>query len=237
MSDKLTAFIFARGGSKGLPNKNIKILAGKPLIAWSIEQALSAEKISRVIVSTDSENIKKTALEYGAEVPFLRPASLASDESPEILSWRHAINYLKENGENPEYLISIPATSPLRVPQDINDCIDESERSRADVVLCATEAHRNPYFNMIKKLPNNSYTVVNPLSGLNGISRRQDAPQVFDITTVAYVAKTEHILKSEKLLSGKITAVLIPTERAIDIDTEYDFEIADFLMKKRIGVK
>ena len=112
---KIIAFIFARGGSKGLPNKNIKILNGKPLIAWSIEHAKKINRIDRVIVSTDSEEIAKIAREFGAEVPFMRPLELATDESPEWLSWQHGLKHLKSiDGCLPDLMLSIPATAPLR---------------------------------------------------------------------------------------------------------------------------
>ncbi len=145
------AFIFARGGSKGLPGKNIRLLGGKPLIAWSIEQALAVKRIKRVIVSTDDAEIAAVAKQYGAEVPFMRPAELARDDSPEWLAWRHALNYLKDTeGEMPQTMVSLPATAPLRQPVDIENCLDEYEKSNADMVITVTEANRSPYFNMVK---------------------------------------------------------------------------------------
>ena len=147
---KVIAFIFARGGSKGLPGKNIRLLGGKPLIAWSIEHALAVKRIERIIVSTDSEEIAVVAREYGAEVPFIRPAELARDNSPEWMAWRHALNYLSEStGVLPEVMVSVPATAPLRHALDIENCLDEYEKSDADIVITVTEAHRSPYFNMV----------------------------------------------------------------------------------------
>lgn len=123
------AFIFARGGSKGLPGKNIRPLGGKPLIAWSIDQALAVKRIARVIVSTDSREIADVARKYGAEVPFIRPEQLARDDSPEWLSWRHALNYLMDtDGALPEAMVSIPTTAPLRLPIDIENCLDVYEK-------------------------------------------------------------------------------------------------------------
>ena len=110
----IVAFIFARSGSKGLPDKNIKIFNGKPLIAWSFEHALSVKRVDRVIISTDSEVIAKIGKEYGAEVPFLRPPELATDNSPEWLSWQHGLKYLKiADGCLPDLMLSIPSTAPL----------------------------------------------------------------------------------------------------------------------------
>jgi len=122
----IVAFIFARGDSKGLPNKNIKIFNGKPLIAWSIEHAKSIDRINRIIVSTDSIEIAKIAREFGAEVPFMRPKELATDHSPEWLSWQHALKFLSQTEDYlPDLMLSIPTTSPLRDVEDINKIIDE----------------------------------------------------------------------------------------------------------------
>ena len=146
-----TAFIYARGGSKGIPGKNVKNFSGKPLIAWSIEQALSGPQIDRVIVSTDSEEISSVAQHYGATVPFLRPAELATDESPEWLAWQHALNFLLQHeGSIPENMISVPATAPLRFASDIDSCIKIYDESDYDCVVTVTESNRSPYFNMLK---------------------------------------------------------------------------------------
>ena len=232
----ITAFVFARGGSKGLPGKNIRMLAGKPLIGWAIEQALAVPRISRVIVSTDSEEIAAVAADFGAEVPFLRPQSLADDRSAEIDAWRHALQYLKAtDGMLPGVFVSVPATAPLRSPQDIESCIEIFMREKADVVLTVSPAYRNPWFNMVSFQPGGTVELLNKVDG--GIQRRQDAPEVFDVTTVAYVADPSFLLEGGTLFSGRVFASVVPVERAIDIDTLHDFEIAEFLMKKRLGSK
>ena len=134
-----------------MPDKNIRPLGGKPLIAWSIEHALAVKRIARVIVSTDSEEIAAVARDYGAEVPFIRPAELASDDSPEWLAWRHALNYLLEkDGVLPDVMVSVPVTAPLRLALDIENCLEEYEKGDADMVITVTDAHRSPYFNMVK---------------------------------------------------------------------------------------
>jgi N-acylneuraminate cytidylyltransferase len=230
----MTAFIFARGGSKGLPGKNIKLLCGKPLIAWSIEQAKDVECINRVIVSTDSLEIAEVARQYGAEVPFIRPIELARDDSSEWLAWRHALNHLKEvEGQFPEMLISVPATAPLRLPIDIENCINLYEKSQSDVVITVTDAHRSPYFNMVKSNPDGTVTLVN--SPKFPFIRRQDVPAVFDVSTVCYVARSEFVLNFNGVFEGRVAAVKVPTERAIDIDTLLEFRFAEFLMAARGG--
>lgn len=229
---RATAFIFARGGSKGLPGKNIRPLGGKPLIAWSIEHALAVKRIARVIVSTDSDEIAAVAREYGAEVPFMRPAELARDDSPEWLAWRHALNFLlNKEGALFDVMVSVPTTAPLRLPLDIENCLDEYEKGDADMVITVTDAHRNPYFNMVKAEAGGTVgLVIRPRSA---IARRQDAPAVYDIATVAYVARPEFVMTRNATFEGRVRAVQVPAERAIDIDTLLDFQIAECLLNLR----
>lgn len=226
------AFIFARGGSKGLPGKNIKVFAGKPLIAWAIGQALAAKGIRRVIVSTDSEEIAAIAQQYGAEVPFIRPSYLAADDSPEWLAWRHALEFIcKDEGALPDAMVSVPPTAPLRLPEDIENCLDRFSEGDADVVIAVTDAHRNPYFNMVSEQQDNYFGLV--IQQSSGISRRQDAPKVFDMTTVAYVVDPSFVRAHETIFAGRVRAVYVPIERSIDIDSLIDFEIAEFLLSRR----
>jgi N-acylneuraminate cytidylyltransferase len=228
---KAIAFIFARGGSKGLPGKNVRRLGGKPLIAWSIEQALAIERIEKEIVSTDSEEIASIAVQYGAEVPFMRPPELAGDNSPEWLSWQHALNYLSSSsGSVPDVIVSVPATSPLRSSNDIERCLDEYEESNADGIITISDSHRNPYFNMVSKNVDGTVRLVNQKE--EPIYRRQDAPVVYDMTTVCYVLKTSFVLSRSALFQGRIRAINIPLERSLDIDTLYDFELAEFLISR-----
>ena len=225
---KVFAFIFARGGSKGLPGKNVRPLAGKPLIAWSIEQAQAVKRIERIIVSTDSQEIADVALQYGAEVPFMRPEELSGDASPEWLAWRHALNYLLEKeGTLPDVMISIPATAPLRLPLDIENCLDEFGKGYADMVITVTDAHRSPYFNMVKEHTDGTVGLIIPPQ--TEIYRRQDAPLVYDMATVAYVVEPEFVMTHESTFEGRVRAVHVPLERSIDVDTLMDFKIAEIL--------
>jgi len=227
---KAVAFVFARGGSKGLPGKNVRPLCGKPMIAWSIEHAKAVKRIHRVIVSTDSEAIADVARQYGAETPFLRPKELARDDSPEWLAWRHALNYLQESeGALPDAMVSVPVTAPLRIPEDIERCLDDFARGGADVVVTVSEAHRSPYFNMVKLNVDGSVSLVIPPA--KNVARRQDVPAVFDMATVAYVARPQFVLTRNALFEGRVRAITVPAERAIDIDTLLDFQIAECLMK------
>jgi len=227
-----TAFIFARGGSKGLPGKNIRPLAGKPLIAWSIERALMVARVKRVIVSTDSAEIAAVAVDHGAQVPFLRPAELARDDSPEWFAWRHALQYLQDQeGTMPAEMLLLPATAPLRSTLDIERCLDVYTRGSFDIVVTVTEANRSPYFNMVEFKADGSVGLVLPPD--SGIARRQDAPPVFDMTTVAYVANANFVMSHAGVFAGRVGAVTVPRERAIDIDTLIDFQFAEFLLENK----
>ena len=226
-----TAVIFARGGSKGIPGKNIKPFLGVPLIEWSIKHANAIERINRVIVSTDSIEIAEVARRAGAEVPFMRPASLATDTSSELDAWKHALNFLGEHESfSPPAMISVPTTSPLRSISDIERCIHEFELGQSDIVVGITKSTHNPFFNMVVRTEDQHLELVNKDNGT--FFGRQEAPDVFGITTVCYVAKTEYILASNSILEGKVGGVVIPAERAIDIDTELDFEMAEFLANR-----
>jgi len=226
---KNLVIIPARGGSKRIVNKNLYNLCGRPLIKYPIDAARNSELVDRVIVSTDSIDIAEIAKEIGAEVPFIRPNELALDNSPEWLVWRHALKFLSEN-ENVKVdgLVVIPPTAPLRNIQDINDCIDEYEKGAVDIVITVSNSHRNPYFNMITNDSRGYCSLV--ITPKDNISHRQDTPQVFDITTVAYVACPEFVQRFNSLFEGKVRSVLIPTERALDIDTLFDFQVAECLM-------
>ena len=226
---KYIILICARGGSKGLPGKNIKQLNGIPLIGWSIKIAKQIDRISRIIVSTDSEEIAKVALKYGAEVPFMRPKELAQDDSPEWLVWKHAIKHVESYGnEDIDAIIVLPVTAPLRSVKDVNSCIDLFEESEVDSVITVSEASRSPYFNMIVNNDSGYASLV--ISPENQITRRQDAPEVFDMTTVAYVVNTNVVKQSNSIFEGKVKSIIIPQERSIDIDTLLDFKIAECLV-------
>ena len=225
------ALICARGGSKGIPKKNEKLLAGMPLIGWSISTAKKVKNISRIIVSTDSEVIAKLAMNYGAEVPFIRPSDLAQDDSPEWLVWRHAINYLDSIKQKYDGLIVVPPTAPLRSIVDLEKCIDEYENYNADIVITVTEAHRSPYFNMVAINDDGLASLVNDID--KKIIRRQDAPAVYDMTTVAYVVNPLFVQEKNSMFDGKVRCVHIPIERSLDIDNMFDFKIAEYLIKEK----
>ncbi|MCW9035965.1 MAG: acylneuraminate cytidylyltransferase family protein [Rhodospirillales bacterium] len=225
----VVAFIFARGGSKGVPGKNIKPLAGKPLIAHTIETAKKSPYIERVIISTDDEEIAEVAQLYGGEVPFMRPGELAGDKSSEWLAWRHALEFMeKQSGEQIDLFVSVPTTSPLRQVEDINACIERYLQGDVDVVISITPAQRNPYFNMVTLSENGLANIAIKADSI--VSNRQEAPDMYDITTVCYAVNPILIKEQDALFAGKVGTVQVPQERSLDIDTEYDFRVAEALL-------
>lgn len=224
------AFIFARGGSKGLPGKNIKPLAGKPLLHYSIDSALAAPSIEQVFVSTDDAEIAQVARNGGAIV-IDRPAELASDTSPEWLSWRHAIEWVRANYGDFDGFISLPATAPLRAVSDIENAIEQRMSVGADICISVTPASRSPFFNMVQQTDSGMVELVIKPQG--EVARRQDAPAVFDITTVVYATTPEFVLNHYGLFSGNVTSIEVPKERAVDIDDIYDFMLAEAIVGGR----
>ncbi|HAS6234561.1 TPA: acylneuraminate cytidylyltransferase family protein [Vibrio vulnificus] len=226
---KNCAFIFARGGSKGLPRKNIKLLAGKPLLQYSIDTALATPSIEHVFVSTDDTEIADVARASGAIV-IERPAELASDTSPEWLSWRHAIEWVHARYGEFDGFISLPATSPLRSIDDVEGAINKLFTTEADICISVTPASRSPFFNMVKQTETGMVELVNKPQG--EVARRQDVPAVFDITTVVYATTPHFVLNHYGIFSGKVTSIEVPKERAVDIDDIYDFKLAQAILEE-----
>lgn len=228
----VVALICARQGSKGVPGKNTKLLAGRPLIAHAIGHARAVRRVRRVIVSTDSPAIAALAVEAGAEAPFLRPEELARDNSPEWLVWRHALEYLRTaEGGYPEALLVVPTTSPVRSPADLDRCLETYASGEADVVITVTDARRSPFYNMVTLDAQGGAHLVNPVG--DGPHRRQDAPAVYDITTVGYVARPEFVMEQPGLFAGRVRAVHVPAERALDIDSPLEWTIAECLVARQ----
>lgn len=222
------AFIFVRGGSKGLPGKNIRPLDGKPLLQHSIDTAKACPSISRIFVSTEDAAIAKVARQEGVEV-IDRPAELATDTSSEWLSWQHAVQYVLNQYGAFDHFVSLPATSPLRSVSDVEASLVELHKAKADLCLGVTPANRSPFFNMVKRIENGLVEVV--CKPETAFVRRQDAPEVFDMTTAVYTTTPDYILTASGVMSGKVTSIVIPKERAIDIDDIYDFYVAEAISR------
>ena len=225
---KTYAFVFARGGSKGFPGKNIRLLAKKPLIAYAIELAKEVSTIDEVFVSTEDELIADVAKRYGAVV-ILRPEELAQDDSPEWLAWKHAVDWVEMNVGSFHTFISLPATAPLRNKDDVESCLQRLDED-TDIVITITETNRSPWFNMVREKDDGHICLL--VEGAERYDRRQDVPKAFDMTTVAYVTRPQYIRDASHVFDGRVKAVKIPAARALDIDTELDFQIAEYLMGK-----
>ena len=224
----IIALICARGNSRGIKNKNLLKFNKISLLGHAIKQSFKSKFIKRVIVSTDSIKIAKEAEKYKAEIPFMRPAKLASSKSAEIETWRHAIKNLSAEKKY-DYIVSVPTTSPLRSIDDINKCISKAIKGNFDMVFTVTNSTKSPYYNILE-IKNNKLQKV--CGDKQKIVRRQDSPKCYDLTTVCYVFKPEYILKQKNWLKGKTSFIVIPKERSIDIDDKVDYKIAKILGQK-----
>lgn len=224
----MIAIIPARGGSKGLPGKNIKEMCGKPLIAYTIEAALKSNSIDHVILSTDDEEIAEVAKKYGAEIPFMRPAELASDTAMAIDNYIYTIGRLeKEWNTKIDSFVVLQPTSPLRIAEDIDGAVELFNARNADsVVSFVKEAH--PVF-WHKKIDEN-----NKLEDLfeGTIANRQDLPKTYYPNGAVYVFSTE-MIRQRKYFTDQSYAYIMPRERSVDIDFIDDFKYAEFLMQNR----
>ena len=229
MKKKTFAFIFARGGSKEIKNKNIKIFNSKPLIYYSINIAKKNKLIDEVFVSSDSKKILNIASKLGAKI-IKRPKELSNDLSKEVHAWHHAIDYLEKKKIYFDNFISLPTTSPLRINNDINRSIKKIKKN--NIVVGITKSSKHPYFNMLKKNSNNH---VEPFLNKKFFFNRQEMSQAYDLTTLIYASSKKQVKKiKNSIWESKIDYINIPKERSIDIDTKFDFKIAEILYKKKL---
>lgn len=224
--------ITARGGSKGIPHKNVKLLAGKPLIAWTILAALNSGVLKRIIVSTDDDEIARVSKEWGAEVPFMRPASLAGDASSHISVVEHALQWLDENeGYTPEYVLLLQPTSPLRQADDIIAALQLAEARLAPAVVGVSEAQTHPF--LARQILENGQLVDFVTTDI-GYLRRQSLPPAFAINGAIYVNKSDILRASQTFLPPGTLAYVMAPEHSIDIDTQWDFYLADLILTDRM---
>lgn len=220
------ALIPARGGSKGIPRKNIKSIAGKPLIAWTIEAALRARGIAAVIVSTDDEEIADVARNAGAEVPFLRPPELAKDDTSGVAPVLHALGLL------PQYdnVLLLQPTSPMRSSSDIEACLALAAERLATSVVSVCEPDSHPLW---------TYRIcadghMHRLLGDDVPTRRQDLPIVGALNGAMYFANADWLRKTGTLVHADTLAYMMPRERSVDIDTPFDWKFAELLLKELV---
>lgn len=225
------AIIPARGSSKGLPGKNIKMLYGKPLIAWTIEAAKQSKQIDRIIVSTDDEKIARISKQYGAEIPFLRPEELATDAAKAIDNYIFTIVELNRR-ENKEYenFVVLQPTSPLRNSEDIDKAIELFKEKNADSVISYSEALHPPLW--AKEIDNNQ-KIKNYFQEDVSNKNRQEIPIAYMPNGAIYVFKYSLLKEKYTYYSDKTYAYIMPNIRSIDIDNMIDFEFAEFIMRKK----
>lgn len=220
------AIIPARGGSKGIPRKNIRMLAGKPLIAWTIEEAKKSKYIDRLILSSEDEEIIKVAKEWGCEVPFVRPAELAKDDTPGIEPVLHAISMLPGY----DYVVLLQPTSPLRLVDDIDGCIETCVSSSAPSCVSVTEVNQHPYL-MYKIDKTGSLEPFRDQK--KEIYRRQDLPLVYILNGAVYFAESHFLRKNRSFLKPLTKAFVMARERSLDIDNEVDLRFFEILAGDR----
>ena len=225
----IIGIIPARGDSKGILHKNIKLLAGKPLIAYTIEAALKSKFLDRVIVSTDSKKIAKIAKEYGTEVPFLRPERLAKDATPIISVLKHAVRWLeKKENYSTDIVVTLQPTSPLRQTTDINRAVKKIIETGADSVVSVCQAKDNPYWMMMVRKDR-----IFPFMDSNKhYSRRQALPRLYMLNGAVYVTRIETLTKESKILSNNSRAIIMEQKNSLDIDDEMDFKLAELILNK-----
>jgi len=221
---RILAIIPARGGSKGIPKKNIKLLAGKPLIAWTIEEAKKSRYTDRLILSSEDEEIIKVAESYGCEVPFIRPKELALDDTPGIEPVIHAINTLPERYD---YVCLLQPTSPLRKVEDIDKCIEKCIENKTGSCVSITEVDKHPYW----MYEINNEGGLEPLFPDINIVRRQDLPKMYYINGAVYIASTNQILNKKAFITKNTLGFIMDKKRSIDIDDEIDFRICNELIE------
>ncbi len=231
---KILGIILARKGSKALPRKNIKPLAGKPLIAYTIEAALNSRYLDRVIVSTEDETIAGVSRRWGAEVPFLRPSRLAQDDTPALRVLQHALRWLQSN-ENyvPEAVVTLQPTSPLRHSRHIDRAVRLFRRTGADSIVGVCRAEHSPYWMM--RLERGRVFPFTRSRFQN--ARRQDLPAVYRPNGAVYLTRYRVVMEKEKILGPDTRALVMDAESSLDINTPLDFKVAGLLLKERENVR
>jgi N-acylneuraminate cytidylyltransferase len=226
----ILAIIPARGGSKGIPHKNIKKLGGKPLIAWTIEEAKKSEYIDRLILSSEDEEIIKIAKEWGCDVPFVRPKELALDGTPGIEPIIHAINNLKEKYD---YVVLLQPTSPFRGVEDINNCIEHCETKKSIFCVSVVETDKSPFW---------MYTLtgcskLKPLFPEESkCSNRQELPKIYIPNGAIFIASIRHLTKTKSFYTKETVAFIMQATNSIDIDSQSDLEFCEFILSKRTNI-
>jgi len=228
---KILCTICARGGSKGVKNKNIKLINGKPLIAYTIEQAKKSGLFEHIVISTDSDEIAKISQEYGAEVFFKRNLKMSSDTAGKLEVIKDAfVRSEAYYNEKFDCLIDLDATAPLRDVEDIINSFKQFQKDNNDNLITAMLSRRSPYFNLVEVDNNGKVTLSKTLE--TSVVRRQDAPKSYDMNASIYIWKRDTILNENSLFLENTGLYIMPEDRSIDIDTELDYKFVEFIMKE-----
>jgi CMP-N-acetylneuraminic acid synthetase len=214
----------------GVPRKNIRPLLGKPLIAYTIEQALACPQIDAVYVSTDDEEIAAVARQYGAIVPFKRPAELATSEAVKLPVIQHLVDYLAASGQEFSRIVDLQPTSPLRLPEDITAVLTLLD-DKTDVVITGSLTDKNPYFSMVERKPDGNFGLVATVKGR--FATRQAAPPVYAMNGSIYAWHRETLALG--LWGGRVQLHVMPPERSVDIDSEIDFRLCELILSEARG--
>ncbi|MFU8824658.1 acylneuraminate cytidylyltransferase family protein [Yoonia sp.] len=225
--------IGARAGSKGVPGKNFRLLHGKPLIDWSLDQLFACDRVDQVVVSTDSPEIYAHAMKRGCLDIGLRPAELATDTAAKWHVWQHALGEVEKQTGPASAFLDLDCTSPLRLPQDIEAGLDLFAAEQPDMVMSCVESRKNPYFNILETDETGTLHVSKPLPG--GVVARQQAPQVYDHVGLVYVVRPDYLRTAKSLFDGRVIPLVLPVERGLDVDSPFDWDIIEFLMGRQIA--
>ena len=223
--------IGVRAGSKGVPGKNARMICGKKLIDWSLDQLLAHKEVDAVVVSTDSPEIYAHAIAKGALEIGLRTAHLATDTAGKWGVWQHALEASEALAGPVETFLDLDATSPLRAMEDITGALALFRAERPDMVMSCCEARKNPYFNLVEPDETGALHVSKPLP--DGVVARQQAPVVYEHAASTYVVAPDYLRRAKSLYEGRVIPFLMPPERCLDIDTEFDFRLVEHLLKER----
>lgn len=224
--------IGARAGSKGVPNKNFRIMHGKHVIDWSLDQLIAHTQIDAVVVSTDSPEMYEHGLKRGGLDIGLRPAELATDSAGKFAVWQHALGEVEKQTGPVSAFVDLDCTSPLRLPEDISGAINLFQSDAPDMVMSCCISRKNPYFNMLETDEAGALKVSKPLPG--HVLSRQAAPTVYDHVGLVYVVKPDYLKSAKSLFEGRVIPYLVPESRSLDIDSPLDWEIVEFLLGRQI---
>ncbi len=232
---KRVCTICARGGSKGVPNKNIRQMVGKPLIGHSILQAQSSGLFEAIAVSSDSMKILDISKKFGADYSILRPPELASDSAPKLPAIQHCVNEVETlSGENFDVIVDLDVTSPLRITKDIEGAVKLLEDKNVSNVITGCPARRSPYFNLVERDEMGYARLSKPPE--KTITCRQETPECFDMNASIYVWNRAGLIGSKSIFNADTLLFVMPEERSIDVDHEWEFEYVEFLFNKRTGL-